>query len=63
MNEKDILEVFNVMMRGNLTQGLDLAAEKMKLDSKSLSELLKMYADNPNMTDEQLREVYQLLKK
>lgn len=36
MNEKDAIEVFNAIMNGSLKQGLDLAGEKMELDTEGL---------------------------
>jgi len=63
MNEKDAIEVFNEIMNGSLKQGLDLAGEKMELDTEGLMQLLIKVQENKDMTNEQLIEAYQSLKK
>lgn len=63
MNEKDAIEVFNAIMNGSLKQGLDLADEKMELDTEGLMQLLIKVQENKDMTNEQLIEAYQSLKK
>lgn len=63
MNEKDAIEVFNAIMNGSLKQGLDLAGEKMELDTEGLMQLLIKVQENKDMTNEQLIEAYQSLKK
>gem|GEM_PF-2525637 len=62
MNEKDAIEVFNEIMNGSLKQGLDLAGEKMELDTEGLMQLLIKVQENKDMTNEQLIEAYLIMQ-
>ncbi|MFJ8064895.1 hypothetical protein ACIQYS_09700 [Psychrobacillus sp. NPDC096426] len=46
----------------SIKDSIEGAADLMNLDSEVFSDLLKLYAQNPNMSAEELSKAYELIK-
>lgn len=63
MKEDSAIEVFKLIMNGNVKQGFETASKELGMEYEDFEQLLKIYSENPNMKSEELQSIYSMLKK